>query len=734
MNLVLRSLALLSAVVLNLACLNAQSLLWEQSAGPAGGTVRSLARTPDGTLFAMVERYGLHRSVDNGSSWALVAGQFTSYGSFHVHATRAGTLLLITADSALHRSTDKGKTWSIVKGDVGAAVAPASDSSGGIICAAADLHRIYRSTDDGVTWTGIVIGSGDFISALAVGADGRLVAAVETESFPSIRNVKVSTDLGVTWNEALLGDESTTTVLALCATPDENLYAGTSEKLFRSTDGGATWSGTVIQADDGEPALSYAAFAVFNDGSIVVGSHRGLYRSTDAGDHYSALGALGVGSLPSGLVVIPGNKLIVGTYYAGIYSHEGDRFVYSSKGLPPLGGGAVAFASDKTSRTYVIAANGRFYSSPDGNSVWTEPSVGGYFYPAIAVGPDDRIYAGNGMYWEKGIIYSTDRGESWDSGSGMDGEWVLALLVGRQGTIYAGVERCTDCFHFSETDGLFRSIDSGKTWSTLGVGLRGTSPQSIVELGDGTLFIGSRYDYPVMRLLPGDTTWREASTGLPSRSGHQYTLHTLVADSRENLYAGTWQGLFRSSNRGASWERVQALPDSAITGVAVGPLYPGEMIYAATSSGLIYASSDNGVTWEGPDGFPTTTTPITDLRALMVDPFGLLTALDGVNGLYRAWPGSSVPEADLSRRAGLVAHPNPAGMRTTVEFETHTAGAVRLLLYSSLGRRVGVIAEGEMGSGKHRIDLDLSGYPAGGYRLVLEGEGGIEQVGVMIVR
>jgi hypothetical protein len=95
---------------------------------------------------------------------------------------------------------------------------------------------------------------------------------------------------------------------------------------------------------------------------------------------------------------------------------------------------------------------------------------------------------------------------------------------------------------------------------------------------------------------------------------------------------------------------------------------------------------------------------------------------------------SSVPVTPVSIGAGLVAHPNPAHSRTTVEFEMPSTEAARLVIYSSAGEEVGVIAEGEMPMGINRIEFDLSRYVAGGYHIRLETRRGSEEIGVIIVR
>jgi ligand-binding sensor domain-containing protein len=592
-----------------------------------------------------------------------------------------------------------------------------SDSSGGVVCAG--LHAMYRSTDDGITWNTISTFEGE-ISALAVGADGRLVTSVEWSM--QARRIRVSTDFGATWSEAILNDS--TTIYSLGATADGKLYAGTwGKRLFRSEDGGATWMEVSI---DG--VSTYYSFAAPSDGSIVVATGRGVYRSGDGGNNWQLVGNDDSRLTIPVLELASDGKILAGTYNSGIYVAGNDRWNPSSRGLPPLGAGSVAVAPDQT--VYTVSTNSRLYASTDKGTSWVEPDNSEVYTPVITVDREGTLYAATG-YYKSGVSRSTDRGRTWTLGNtGIEEEWILALQPGRQGRLYAAVERGAYVYHYSETDGLFMSTDRGDSWVALGTGLRGTSPVAVVELGDGTLFVGSQYEEKmVMRLNPGDTLWQDVSAGLPMPAGKGYaTLHALIADNAGSLYAGTHHGLYKSSDRGQSWQRTGLeIPDTSVTALA---LSPGGRILAATILHGVYASDDNGTSWKHLGD----ARGVTGFDMLAVDSLGGIFAGNRATGLYRAAGASSVPVTSGSINAGLAAHPNPTGSLTTVEFTMTSTGTTRLVLYTSSGEQVAVVAEGERNQGSYRIELDLSGYPSGNYLLRLETARGSEQMGVMVVR
>jgi photosystem II stability/assembly factor-like uncharacterized protein len=723
MNTLHRLLETILLVILCIAPLNAQNVRWEHLAGPEGGSVRSIARTPDGTMFASLDAEGLYRSVDGGTSWMQVLSGTSPDWSAIIHVTSSGTLLLATPDTipsggSLLRSTDRGVTWSLVMEKFYWNTPLVNDSSGGVI--GASLHELYRSTDDGLSWNQLGSTIDDKIGALVVGADGRLVEGVELNSAP--RSVRISTDLGTTWSEPHLIDWNTTGVSALAATPDGDLFAEAAGGFFRSTDGGELWN-WISFATEGQPYCN--GLLVLQDGSIAVATYWGVYRSGDGGERWEEVGNLET-HYPLCLALTPDGKILAGTYNSGIYAANGNRWNRSSIGLPTAGVVSAAIGPDRT--IYSMAVNGRFFVSNDDGRNWLEPDSSRNISSLLAIDAQGTLYTASGRL---GVIHSTDHGTTWARGdSGIADEYMRALLIGRRGDIYLAVDRPAYSYHMSKTDGLFHSTDRGNHWTTLGTGLRGITPQSIVELSDGTLFVGSSYDPRVMRLLPGDTLWQEMSAGLSESNTSPYAvyLYGLIADNAENLYAGTQCGLFRSSDRGDSWQRIGAeIADTAIIALALAPT---GRIYASTVADGMYASDDQGASWQHL-GAPL---DVTGFTSLVVDSSGGLLAGNRTTGLYYMTSISSVPVTTVSIGAGLVAHPNPARSRTTIEFELPSIELARLVMYSSAGEQIGVIAEGEMKVGTNRIEFDLSRYIPGAYHLRLETRRGSEQIGVIIVR
>src|ERR1035437_1419899 len=67
-----------------------------------------------------------------------------------------------------------------------------------------------------------------------------------------------------------------------------------------------------------------------------------------------------------------------------------------------------------------------------------------------------------------------------------------------------------------------------------------------------------------------------------------------LAANGPNIFAGTENGVFHSTDNGTIWEH----PDNGLTGFAVHSLIiSGSNVFAGTSYGGIFFSTDNGTNW-----------------------------------------------------------------------------------------------------------------------------------------
>ena len=273
---------------------------------------------------------GVFRSRSMGGSWLNAdVGLFLSAALVVAVDPRDPNHLLMGSDSGLLASVNGGRSWTQEAPTLirGAAFAVAFSPDGGIaLCAAPDgiyrnADRIWRRSDApmGVTpGRGIVFGEapgrvyllgrdrlfssndgGTHFARVPSDADGLETLAIlrgpsETLFAVAHGSLLVSTDGGQGWRERQVTGTAATvdTVIADPAVAGR-VWVAAANQLHVSSDGGVSWqaignllpeSRTVVRGIAADPAAT----------TLVVTTHRGTYRSTDAGARW----ALEEGNLP----------------------------------------------------------------------------------------------------------------------------------------------------------------------------------------------------------------------------------------------------------------------------------------------------------------------------------------------------------------------------------------------------------------------------------------------------
>ncbi len=222
--------------------------------------------------------YGLFRSTDGGRTWASDA----LGGQDAMNLVRpGGETLWVAGHMVLAKSVDGGKTWS----DVRPAGLPGFDVHGfasdprnsRTLYAAIAGTGLYRSTDGGNSFSVVSTDVGPAVMALAVMRDGRILAGDMQQG------LMISRDGGKTWARNLRAQ-----LMGLALNPtDSKRILASGPGVSLSTNGGGNWKRVLNIPDGGGPvAWSQSNPKV----AYVVGFDRTLYRSTDSGQTWSAVG------------------------------------------------------------------------------------------------------------------------------------------------------------------------------------------------------------------------------------------------------------------------------------------------------------------------------------------------------------------------------------------------------------------------------------------------------------
>ncbi len=244
-------------------------------------------------------------------------------------AAQPNVYFMAPVDGGIWKTDDAGRTWRPIFDDqptqsIGSLAVAPSDPNVIYAGSGEGLHRpdlsvgdgVYRSDDGGKTWRHLGLDDAQQIPQLAVDPKdpNRVFAAVLGHPYgPSEqRGVFRSLDGGKTWRNVLFTDANTgasdiaidplhpDVVYAamweerLGPSEDDNDYAGTHGGLYKSTDGGTTWTKLVrglpadavqlaIAVAPSQPSRVYVAVATTDRGEYASAKGNGLYRSDDAG-------------------------------------------------------------------------------------------------------------------------------------------------------------------------------------------------------------------------------------------------------------------------------------------------------------------------------------------------------------------------------------------------------------------------------------------------------------------
>ncbi len=535
---------------------------------------------------------------------------------------------------------------------------------------------LFKTTNNGTTWEPIF----DNVSTrLTVGdvtlshSNPDIVWVGTGDAFTSRSSyagdgVYKSTDAGKTWTH--MGLDDTQHIARIVIDPNDpdvvyvaamgHLYSTNEQRgVFKTTDGGRTWSRVLyinekigvidLVMDPKDPNTLYAAsydkqrlpWQMINGGP-----ESGVYKTTDAGAHWTRLG----GGFPTGRI---------GRIGLDIYPKDPNvLYAIVENDNPPEGG------AEPGARGGIPTIGGEVYRTDDGGATWrkTNPdtlnvsSKGPYYFNQIRVDPNDdmtifltgspgglsrdggktwkeifpRFFGDNRTFWfdpenSNRMIMGSDGGiaVSYDGGETSDHFDNLPI-----GEIYQiGVD-------MEDPYNVYGGLQDHEHWRgpSINAERRGVAPRDWIALGDG--------DGMFTQVDPTDSRWLYTTrhygghTRVDQKLGYE-TLITPNAKPGEEPYRFIWtppllisphdpktlytgaQMLLRSTDRGDHWEEIspdlsthpadKILPESeqglpggipwfAISAIAESPLQAG-VLWVGTSDGKVQMSRDDGAHW-----------------------------------------------------------------------------------------------------------------------------------------
>jgi len=264
-------------------------------------------------------------------------------------------------------------------------------------------------------------------------------------------------------------------------------------------------------------------------------------------------------------------------------------------------------------------------------SPWSPIGPAGGDARAFAAVPGDtsHLYLGTTNSW---VYESLDRGATWHRLSKLDASDDLIL----DHIIVDPVDPTTVYVAAWVVDhpdgGLWVSHDSGKTWSVVD-GLKGRSIRAftLAPSNPKMMFAGTLDG--VFRSTDAGATWTQMS---PPGSQEIHEVESLAIDPVDPniVYAGTWHLPWKTTDGGKNWHNIKQglIDDSDVFSIIIDPSAPS-VVYTSACSG-IYKSENAGELYHKIQGIPTTARRT---RVLKQDPVNHNVVYAGTTeGLYKS--------------------------------------------------------------------------------------------------
>ena len=119
------------------------------------GLINCFVQSPNGTLFAGTDGYGIFRSTNNGLTWNESNSGLTNLTIFTLTVSDLGTILAGSFEGIIFRSTNDGINWESINTLHNSTVLSLYKTTDNIIFVGlnADFNDcLLKSSDDGITW------------------------------------------------------------------------------------------------------------------------------------------------------------------------------------------------------------------------------------------------------------------------------------------------------------------------------------------------------------------------------------------------------------------------------------------------------------------------------------------------------------------------------------------------------------------------------------------------------
>ena len=541
--------------------------------------------------------------------------------------------------------------------------------------------QLFLSVDNGSSWSRLAhFGNDDDYVLDHIVVDPRnsatlFVGAWSVNGQVEGGDVFRSDDAGKSWRAMPGMHNKSVRALALSPSDPGVLVAGALDGVYRTTDGGASWSKISPPQQVEIKNIESVAVDPRSPRVIYAGTWHLAWKTEDAGATWHPIrkGMIDDSDVFSILVDRDNSSVVYASACSGIYKSEaaGELF-HKVQGIPFEARRTRVLRQDPSDPGTVYAGTTEgLWRTQDAGKTWKRVSDSSVTVNDVLVDPRrrERVLLATDR---GGVLASNDGGVTFAaSNQGFAHRQVQALLADQRdsGTLYAGL--VSD----REFGGVFVSHDGGQHWQQRSAGMGGRDVYALAQASDGALLAGTNGG--IFLLEPEGREWRPINSvvkeitttkvvraagkskkkkTLTSRVLKRSELKARVNDLQvagDQWIAATSEGVFSSRDAGKTWRGGPVLGQSLI----ISARARGNFIAAATPF-AVSVSSDAGQTWTR-SSMPAY---VTRIYAMAITPDGELWSATREGALHSSDQGVTwehVLAGLPARNLGGVAYDDP---------------------------------------------------------------------------
>jgi photosystem II stability/assembly factor-like uncharacterized protein len=583
--------AVLFLLVCSIVSLRAYAIDWFPL-GPYGGDARSFAADPHDSkhLYLGTANGWMYESHDGGETWVrlsqiarrndLIIKQILT-DPRNPQRLIVGAYFVDRPDGGLYLSDDGGKTWNDLpemrKQSVRSLARSASNPDEIV---AGTLIGVFRSSDNGKHWASISPeGSTEIheIESLAIDPKNPNVIYAGTWHLPW-----KTADGGAHWVNIKQGIIEDSDVFSILIDPvhTQVIYASACSGIYKSTDAAAQFKKV-----QGIPSTARRTRKLTQDPrhlqTVYAGTTEGLYRTLDGGQTWDRM--TGPEIIINDVYVDPNdsNHVLLATDRGGVLRSEDAATTFHASNRGFSARQVTAYVADPRHPAIVYAGvvndkeTGGVFESPDGGISWRQQSagLGGRDVFSLTMTPAGVVLAGtahgifrlaDGFWTDSSVLAQSGSAKKGRAGVkrvsrvAADAATMKALTQPRlDAAVYA---LAADSFgiYAATSQGLLRGDEEGMSWSP--VTTLSMSDTRFASTQKGVLLVAG------LRRIAMSTNdgakW--SNVALPAGLTQ---ISAVAVDSLKNLWVGGLEGVFYSSDSGATWKQIQNLEIHEVDGI-----------------------------------------------------------------------------------------------------------------------------------------------------------------------